>query len=222
MLAMLTVASRVLFQCLLCIRWQATDIPPSTPKTNLEHRGRQRHTERNVSSLPAGLNSVLDFCLFLRCNWLMFLTHLICTQRWKTTPNVCMCVCACAWMHAGVHGADLNVSQQSLLISAEAVAEALSRQGCILRREGLPFERQGSFINSTNLWPASSCHTHTHTCVCPGGWEHYNAILQGEKKRESFSDECSKDSNPVKGDTQPNTEEHLYGVGWTRGVVMTW
>lgn len=57
-----------LFQCLLCIRWQATDIPPSTPKTNLEHRGRQRHTERNVSSLPAGLNSVLDFCLFPRCS----------------------------------------------------------------------------------------------------------------------------------------------------------
>lgn len=64
-------------------------------------------------------------------------------------------------------------------------------------------------------------HTHTHTCVGPRGREHYNAILQGEKKRESFSDECSKDSNPVKGDTQPNTEEHLYGEGWVRGVVMT-
>lgn len=48
-----------------------------------------------------------------------------------------------ARMHVTVRGASLNVSQQSLLISAEAVVEALSRQGCILRREGLPFERQG-------------------------------------------------------------------------------
>lgn len=68
-----------------------------------------------------------------------------------------------ARMHVTVRGASLNVSQQSLLISAEAVVEALSRQGCILRREGLPFERQGWFINSPNLWPASLCRTNTHT-----------------------------------------------------------
>lgn len=54
-----------------------------------------------------------------------------------------MFVRVCMWMRIGARGAGLNVSQQSLLISAEAVAEALSRQGCILRREGLPFERQG-------------------------------------------------------------------------------
>lgn len=73
-----------------------------------------------------------------------------------------MFVRACVRMRVGACGAGLNVSRQSLLISAEAVAEALSRQGCILRREGLPFERQGWFINSPNLWPASLCHTHKH------------------------------------------------------------
>lgn len=58
----------VSLQCLLCTKWQTTDGPSSTPKTNLEHRGSQRETERNVSSIPAGLNSVLDFCLSPRCS----------------------------------------------------------------------------------------------------------------------------------------------------------
>ena len=109
-------------------------------------------------------------------------------------------------MLGGVRGAGLNVSQQSLLISAEAVVEALRRQGCILRREGLPFERQGRFINSPPIYGQyPPCHTHTG----PSDREYYHSILHGEKKRESFSDECYKDSNPVNGDTQPNIEMHL-------------
>lgn len=50
---------------------------------------------------------------------------------------------------------------------------------------------------------------HTHTRAGPSGREYYHSILHGEKKRKSLSDECYKDSNPVKGDTQPNMEMHL-------------
>lgn len=46
-------------------------------------------------------------------------------------------------------------------------------------------------------------------------------MLHGEKKRERFLDECYKDSNLVKGDTQPNMETHLCrGVGGGGGVDL--
>lgn len=61
-----------------------------------------------------------------------------------------------------------------------------------------------------------ACHTHkhigmrTHTLT---GWPRalQRFITQGKEKRKRLSDECLKDSNPVKGDTQPNPAEHLYG-----------
>lgn len=57
-----------------------------------------------------------------------------------------------------------------------------------------------------------ACHTHKHV----GTHTHTRFITQRKEKRKSFSDECSKDSNPVKGDAQPKLVVHLYGE-W--GVV---
>ena len=83
--------------------------------------------------------------------------------------------------------ASLNVSQQSLLISAEAVAEALSRQGCMLRREGdcilsntgdsstPPIYGQYPRVTHTNAF------THGHIHMRPAA-EHYHFVLHGEKK----------------------------------------
>lgn len=45
-------------------------------------------------------------------------------------------------------------------------------------------------------------------------------MLYGKKKRESFLDECYKDSNLVKGDTQPNMEMHLYRGGGGVDLIM--
>lgn len=62
--------------------------------------------------------------------------------------------------------------------------------------------------------------THPHIHMGPSGREHYHSILRGEKTRGSFSDECYKDRNPVKGDTQLNMEMHRYRGEW-RGQEMT-
>lgn len=67
-------------------------------------------------------------------------------------------------------------------------------------------------------------HTHKHTnthalAAWPRALRRF--ITQGKEKRKSFADECSKDSNPVKGDTQPNPAEHLYGKWGVMRVVMT-
>lgn len=72
--------------------------------------------------------------------------------------------------------------------------------------------------------PRVTCtHTHKHASVLGGVLQAENdrSILHGEKKR-CFSDDCWKGCNPVKGDTQPNRETHLYrgrgrggGGGWS-------
>lgn len=68
-------------------------------------------------------------------------------------------------------------------------------------------------------------HAHTH-----GGWPRASPrfITRGKerKKGKSFSDECWKDSEPVKGDAQPNTggafvwREGRKGWGGAVGGVM--
>lgn len=71
--------------------------------------------------------------------------------------------------------------------------------------------------------PHVTCtHTNMHLCleVLVLQAQNYHSILHGEKKR-CFSDDCWKDCNPVKGDTQPNRETHLYRGRGERGLVMT-
>lgn len=68
--------------------------------------------------------------------------------------------------------------------------------------------------------------THTLTGVAESVTTLY---YEGKKKKKgkSFSDECSKDSEPVKGDAQPNTggafvwREGNGAGGRHEGVVMT-
>ena len=60
--------------------------------------------------------------------------------------------------------------------------------------------------------------THTHTLWAIVAESIITLYCMEKRKRESFTDECYKDSNPVKGDTQPNMEMHLYrGEGGGRG-----
>lgn len=64
MLTTLTEDSSVFHSTVCRVRNDRHESSLSSPKTNLLLRGRKRETGRDVSSIPAGLNSVLDFCLF--------------------------------------------------------------------------------------------------------------------------------------------------------------
>lgn len=61
-----TYCAFVCAHCTVCTVWNDRQLPalPQPLKLIWSSEAERRETERNVSSIPPGLNSVLDFCLF--------------------------------------------------------------------------------------------------------------------------------------------------------------
>ena len=81
-----------------------------------------------------------------------------------------------------------------------------------------PIYDQYPCVTHANTHTHAQAHTHTHTLWAIVAESIITLYCMEKRKRESLSDECYKDSNPVKGDTQPNMEMHLYrGEGGRAG-----